>query len=639
MPEGASRLCLGHSDTGCKVETVRSHYQIEMNHATAVSVKMERCLVPTSVGVAVFDCSPVLVAVRSSVWPTRLVSSIILCVLLMGGASPSVAAFESEGASADTTDPRVQRLLIQGTTETQLGDHEEAISYFEAALEQAPGSAVLLQALADAHEAQGDLSTALFYARRAQTQGTSRPAFYRRRAEMQQAAGEPGAALRTYQQLLNQFPDVNDAYRARAAIQAELGRTEDAIQSYETYLSRTDSPPIDVYRRLLPLYRNTGSKDGIETTLRTLVDRRPNVRTYQRRLGEYYANEGRPQKALALLAPLARQEPDDALRQRVQRLARQTGQAAALATEEAQPGPTNSRSTATGTPLHRARTIYDAAAASSPPDTAKLRAAAELLRDASGRSADSEAVLSLQADLYEAWGRLEQAGRAMEQLLDLNPRVSSQWVRTAQTYQRAHLYARAAEVAEEGFLLFPGHVPLARTAGFARLHANDPKAARNHFQEALSLLRDSTGGAAEAVLHAGLGLAMSRLGQPREADDALKNARTLAPQHPRVLRLYAQSLAQQDDRLDQALDLAEQAVENAPDSPSAHHVLGQVHLRRDELEAARRHLRVALDAGAPSATLLERLGDVEEALGNDAAAQAYRQQAADRASSRSSLRQ
>jgi len=558
----------------------------------------------------------------------------------MGGAFPSVAATEPGGASADTTDPRAQRLLIQGTTETQLGDHEEAISYFEAALEQAPGSAVLLQALADAHEAQGDLSTALFYARRAQTQGSARPAFYRRRAEMQQAAGEPGAALRTYQQLLNQFPDVTDAYRARAAIQAELGRTEDAIQSYETYLSRTESPPIDVYRRLLPLYRETGNKAEMESTLRTLVDRRPNVRTYQRRLGKYYADDGCPQKALALLAPLGRQDPgNDALRQHVQRLARQTGQTAALPAEEAQPDSTNLQAAAPDTPLHRARSIYDAATASSPPDTAKLRAAAELLQNVPSGSADSEAVLSLQVDLYEAWGRLERAGRAMERLLDLNPRVPGRWVRSAKIYQRAHLYDRAAEVAEEGGLLFPGHVPPARIAAFARLDAHAPTRARTHFQEALSLLGDSTGGAAEAVLHAGLALANSRLGQPREADEALKTARALAPEHPRVLRLSAQSLAPRDDRLDQALDLAKQAVEKAPDSPPAHHVLGQVHFRRDELEAARRHLRIALDTGAPSATLLERLGDVEEALGNDAAAQTYRQRAADRGLDRSSLRE
>ncbi|WP_263788687.1 tetratricopeptide repeat protein [Salinibacter grassmerensis] len=544
------------------------------------------------------------------------------------------------GPSADTTDPRAQRLLIRGTTEAQLGDHEEAISHFEAALERVPRSPVLLQALADAYEAQGDRSTALFYARQAQTQGASRPSFGRRLAEVQRAAGDPAAALRTYQQLLNQFPDFNDAYRARASIQAEMGRTKDAIQSYETYLSRTNSPPIDVYRRLLSLYRETDNADGIETTLRALVDRRPNVYAYQRRLGEYYADEGRPQKALALLAPLGRQLPDDdALRRQVQQLARQTGQTIALSARRAQSDSTRSQKTAPDAPLRRARSMYDEARASSPPDTALLRTAAGLLQEVLDRSPGAEAALSLRAQLYRAWGRPEKAGRAMERLLDLDPRTPSRWVRTAKTYQRAHLHAHAAEVAEEGFLLFPGHVALARTAAFSRLRAGDFAEARSHFQDALSLLGDSTGGGEEAVLHAGLSLANSRLGRPQEADDALRKARILAPDSPRVLRLCARSLAHRDERLDQALSLAEQAVEYAPNSPSAHHVLGQVHVRRSEPEAARRHLRIALDTGTPTATLLERLGDVEKALGNDAAAQTYWQRAADRTPDRSSLRE
>ncbi len=558
----------------------------------------------------------------------------------MGGAPPTVASPAVDVPSADTTTPRAQRLLIQGTTETQLGDYEEAISYFEAALEQVPGAPVLLQALADAHEAQGALSTALFYARQALTRGSSRPSPYRRLAEMQRAAGDPAAALRTYQQLLDQFPNADDAHRARAAIQADLGRTQGAIQSYEIYLQHTDSPPIDVYRRLLSLYRETGNKDEIETTLRTLVDRRPNVRSYQRRLGEYYADEGRPRKALALLAPLGRQRPnDEALRRQVQRLARQTGQSITSPIQRAQLDSTRSQSASTDAPLRRARSMYDEATASSPPDTAQLRAAAGLLRDVLHQSPDTEAALSLQAELYQAWGRPEEAGRAMERLLDLNPQAPSRWVRTARTYRRAHLYAHAAEVAEEGFLLFPGHMPLARTAAFAHLHAGDPVKARRHFQDALSLLGDSTGAAAEAVLRAGFGLANSRLGRPREADDALQTARALAPNAPRVLYLYAQSLAQRDERLDRALALAEQAVADAPDSPSAHRALGQVQFRRDELEAARRHLRIALDAGGPTPTLLERLGDVEAALGNDAAAQTYWQRALDQTPDRSSLRE
>ncbi len=575
--------------------------------------------------------------------PSRLappLGAVLLCTLLMGGPPPTVASPAVLPPSADTTSPRARRLLLQGTTEAQLGDYEEAISHFEAALEQVPEAPVLLQALADAHEAQGALSTALFYARRAQTQGSPRPSPYRRLAEMQRAAGDPAAALRTYQQLLDHFPHANDAHRARASIQADLGRTKGAIQSYKMYLQRTDSPPIDVYRRLLSLYRKTGDKDGVETTLRTLVDRRPNDRSYQRRLGEYYADEGQPREALALLAPLGRQFPnDEALRRQVRRLARQTGQSIPSPTQRAQSDSTRSRSASTDAPLRRARSMYNAATASSPPDTAQLRTAAGVLRDVLHQSPDPEAALSLQTELYQAWGRPEEAGRAMERLLDLTPRAPGRWVRTAQTYQRAHLYARAAEVAEEGFLLFPGHMPLARTAAFARLRAGDPAKARRHFQDALSLLGDSTGAAAEAVLHAGLGLAKSRLGRPREADDALKNARALAPQHPRVVRLYARSLARQDDRLDQALDLAERAVENAPDSPSAHRTLGQVQFRRDELEAARRHLRIALDAGGPAATLLERLGDVEAALGNDRAARTYWQRALDRTPDRSSLRE
>ncbi len=612
-----------------------------MNHVEGTSVQKGGHARPMS---GLHGCPSLfllaLVDARSLVWWVRLWAPIVLCALLIGGPSCAVAAQEPRGASTDATNPRAQRLLIQGMTETQLGDHEEAISYFEAALEQAPESPVLLRALADAYDAQGDLSTALFHAQQAHRNGASRPDYARRLTEMQRAVGEPAAALRTYESLLGQFPDCDDAYRARATLQAELGRTEAAIQSYEAYLDRVELPPIDVYRRLLPLYRETEDEDGIEETLRTLVDRRPTMPTYQRRLGNYYADRERPRKALGLLAPLGRRHPnDDSLQQQVQRLARHAGRTTALPPKEQPPDPLGSQPSSTEAALRRAQSVYDTATMSSPPDTARLRAAADLLRDALRQSPDSEAVLSLQAQLYESWGRPEQAGQAMEQLLELAPRAPDRWVRAAKTYYRARRDVQAAELAEEGGRLFPGHMPLARIAAFALLRSGTPGQAREHFQSALSLLDDSMPPHEEAVLLAGLGLANSRLGQPQDADDALENALALAPDHPDMLRLYAQSLAHRGERLDRALDLAEQAVGHAPDSPPAHHALGQVHLQRNELDAARRHLRIALDTAPPSAPLLERLGDVEKALGNDAAAQTYWQRAAKRAPDRASLRE
>ncbi len=611
-----------------------------MNHASAIFVRvLWAASRRPSVSPPIID-HPALVNIHALFSLTHPVGPTLLCALLLGGLNPTVAAPASSAPPADTTNPQVQRFLIQGTTQTQLGDYEEAITYFEAALEQAPEEPVLLDALAEAYEAQGDLATALFYAQQAQTRGSSCPYYYHRLAKVQRAAEEPAAALSTYERLLDQLPNHTAAYRTRATLQADLGRTEAAVQSYETYLTRVDRPPISVYRRLLSLYREMGETEGIEETLRILVDRRPNHRIYRRRLGEHYANENRPAEALTLLAPLARQFPDDtALQHQVRQLAHQTGQPVSVSVGTPGVDSLAQSRASTDELVHRAQSKYDAAIASSPPDTTRLRTAEDLLQRALNRSPNHKAALSLRARLYEAWGRPEQAGRMLERLLELDPRTSERWTRAARAYQQAHLYADAANVAEEGFLLFPGHTLLVRIAGFARLHSNASARARDHFRDALSLLDDSADAGERAVLHAGLGLAYSRLDRPEEAIEALERARSLAPDHPKVLRLYAMSLALRNERLDHALDLAEQAVEQAPESPSAHHTLGWVHFRRNEVEAARRHLRIALDTGSPSATLLERFGDVQQALGNDAAAQTYWQRAADRAPDRSSLRE
>jgi len=589
---------------------------------------------------AVPHCSIVPVDARS-LCSTPPAAPILLCVLLWGGLGFSRAAAPETGAPhADTTDPRAQRLLIQGITQAQLGDQEEATSYFEAALARSPEAPTLLDALAEAYEEQGDLSTALFYAREAQRHGASRPYHHRRLAEVQRAAGETAAALRTYQQLLDRFPDHSDAHRARASLQAELGQTQAAVQSYKSYLDQAGRAPVAVYEQLLSLYRKTGDAAGIEETLRVLVNRRPTVRTYRCRLAEHYADVGRPKDALTLLAPLARQYPnDEALQKQAARLARQTGQATSVFDAGAQSDSSAVRGESLEALLRRAQSSYDAATDSSPPDTARLRAAEDLLDRVLTQSPEHGAGLALQARLYESWGRPQRAGQALERLLDISPRAPDRWTRTAEAYHRAQEYPRAAEVAEEGMLLFPGRLSLVRTAAFARLHSGASARAHDHFREALSLLDDATGPRERAVLYAGLGLAHERLNRPTKADRVLEKAHSLAPDHPRVLRLYAQSLALRNERLEQALDFAQHARKDAPESPSAHHTLGWVRYRQREFEAARRHLRTALDIGSPHATLLERLGDVEQALGNDAAAQTYWQRAVDRVPDRTSLHQ
>jgi tetratricopeptide (TPR) repeat protein len=572
----------------------------------------------------------------------RCSGAALLCALLLAGgmSSESAAASRPASAPADTTDdPRVQTHLLKGVTQAQLGDYEEAILYLETALDWAPDEPILLQALADAHAAKGDYATALFYARQARKHGRARPYYHHRLAELRRDADQPQAALQTYEELVAKYPENKRAYRALADLQATLGRPAAALQTYRTLLEHTARPSVTVYQRMLALYRQTVDSQGIREMLRALVDRRPNRRVYRRQLGEHYAGQGRPEKALDLLAPLAEQRPEDAALQRqVRQLSRETGRATPPRPDTTGEDSMPSTALSVDQLVHRAKSRVNAATASSPPDSTALRTATDLLRRALDRSPPHVAALTLLARIHRAEGDYREAGRVLERALEDHPRDPDRWAQAADAYLDAHRYENAASVAEEGLLLFPGNYALAGAAARARLRSGDHERALDHFQQALDLrTADASSPQETAPLKAGLGLAYTHLDRPEDADATFDAARTAAPNHPTVLRRLAYSLALRDTQLDRALDLARRAVDQSPNNPRSLDTLGWVYFRRGDLTAARRHLQDALGLGPPSARLLEHYGDVQHALGNDATAREYWQKALDRAPERSSL--
>lgn len=572
----------------------------------------------------------------------------LLLALLLGTLpfSPLRAAGQSASVSppvadtGNTANPTVQKYLVKGTTEVQLGDYEEAILYFETALDPAPNTPVLLDALAGAHHAQGDAATALFYARKAKAHGAERAYYHRRLADLQRQAGQPEAALQTYRDLIARFPADTAAYRALAELQTQMDRLGAALRTYDRLLEHTSPPPISVYQRMLALHQRLENPDGIEQTLRTLLERRPNTPEYRRQLGNHYASTGRAEAALDLLAPLAEQQPGDtALQQRVQTLRRKSGRTADAQASPEDPG--NTSALTVDELVRRAESaLDDATTPTSGTDSTRFRKAEGLLDRALERAPDHVDALSLRAHLLVKTGRPARAAQVLDRSLEENPRSADRWARAASAHLSAHDYDTAASVAEEGLLLFPGHTPLTRTAAFARLRAGAPDHALDHFRDALARLEDSTPQSTDlAVLTAGMGLAYTRLDRPHDAENAFERALTLAPENPQVLRTFAYSLSLRRTQLDRALDLARRAVDRAPSNALAHDTLGWVYFQRDNPEAAHPHLQRALDADPPSARILEHAGDVAHALGNDASARTYWQKALDRSPDRFSLQQ
>jgi len=566
-----------------------------------------------------------------------------LCLLLLVGtaalsrATPS-AQPSAQDDSARSVPRRAQTLLVRGMTEASLGDHTEAITYFESALDQAPQAPTVLQALANAHRAKGNRTTALFYARKARKRGGERPFYYRRLAELQQETGAPEAALQTYRDLVDRFPENTSAYRALARLQSTLNRPKAALQTYDALLEQSGSPPVEVLRKRLSLYRQVGDSSGVRKTLEALVEARPNDARHRRQLARLYAEEERYGAALDLLAPLVAAFPND---QKLQRRVKQLSRKADRTDVPLSPTTNEPSAPQTGaaSPVERARTLYtEATPVSSSADTSRLRKAEDLLRQSLEQAPGSVDALVLLARVHERRGEHRQAGQALERALEKDPRAPDRWARAAASYRRAGRFKNAVEVAQEGLLLFPGRSALVRTAAFAHLRLQHPKKALSRFQKALELSPDSTGAPQKASLWTGLGQARARLGRSEEAQAAFEKALALDSNQLMVLHSYAAFLARQDKQLGRALEMAQQAVDQAPQNPEYLSTLGWVYFQRDNLQAAHRHLQDALNAAPPSARRLERYGDVQRALGNETKARRYWQKALDRAPDRDSLR-
>lgn len=139
--------------------------------------------------------------------------------------------------------------------------------------------------------------------------------------------------------------------------------------------------------------------------------------------------------------------------------------------------------------------------------------------------------------------------------------------------------------------------------------------------DALYVLSAAAAGAPDDFLaFNNLGAVLNNLGQYQRARPLLRYADELSPDNPMVLsNLGAAELG--EGRSAEAERFYARAVKIAPKHPQANYALGQLARRRNDLEAARRHLDASLD-GSYTAAAAEALKEVDRALRRSGAAKA-----------------
>lgn len=446
--------------------------------------------------------------------------------------------------------------------------------------------------------------------------------------------GDYSEAISLFTAALKFAPEESALLQALADAHAQNGDATTAL--FYARRAQSNAPDRPYYSlRLAELQQQAGAPEAALVTYRDLLDRFPNHEDALHGLARIQAELGRTREALQTYEVLAQHQRtpsvelererlalfekigdqqgvakvldslielrpyEDEYRRRLGRLYAEQGdtEAALRLLEPLARAHPKAQSLRREIEALRRQSRSASAQAEGEPDDREAPSAAALIADARSlyRRARSDSSNS-------GTDRLTRAERLVEKALETTPKSIEAMDLLASIYEHNGLHAEAATMLTRSLDQDPRSPQRWARAATAHLAAGEYEASGSTIEEGLLLFPGN--------------------------QELLRSAAR-----------YAYRIARRGTNLDRATQLARRAVRQLDSDPQAFHALGWIQFKRGRYGEARTALDRALDAGSPSAQLLEDYGDLEHELGNDAAARRFWERALEKAPERPSLRE
>ncbi|MEX0371549.1 MAG: tetratricopeptide repeat protein [Tateyamaria sp.] len=223
--------------------------------------------------------------------------------------------------------------------------------------------------------------------------------------------------------------------------------------------------------------------------------------------------------------------------------------------------------------------------------------------------------LLLNADLLETLAQFDLANATYKQVPADHPAFHAAELGRAAALRESGKLDAAIEVLEQLAKRF-GDLPLVHsTLGDVLRQQSKFEEAVGAYNRALDLTDPDARGA--WFLHYARAISFERLDQWSEAESDFRRALELNPGQPQVLNYLGYSLVEMQIKLDEALEMIEQAVEASPDSGYIVDSLGWVLYRLGRYDEAVGHMERAVELMPVDPVVNDHLGDVYWAVGRE----------------------
>jgi tetratricopeptide (TPR) repeat protein len=226
-----------------------------------------------------------------------------------GSVGDIISAFD-EARAIHSTNVVIPRTL--GHIHTRMGEHQEAISYYQQALTMGDEDIQTLFAIADAYLALEDFENAAQAYREVLRRNPEHVQAHSNLGYVYARLGRPEEAIQENLQVLALSPEDYVSQRNLVLLYRDLGRLDEAIQQAENMTQVTpDSERGNTYYLLGTLYEAAERPDEAIAAYRESVAADPNLFQAQATLGNLYLGQGRLEEALPAFQAVAQLNPDD----------------------------------------------------------------------------------------------------------------------------------------------------------------------------------------------------------------------------------------------------------------------------------------------------------------------------------------
>lgn len=510
--------------------------------------------------------------------------------------------------------------ILQGEKERAMTYFMEGLNYFEnqdfeRALDNLTAAHLILTddpginyALSDVYFAMRDYSNAIYYAEIATEIEPENEWYWLHLASIQRNSGQIQIAIEILEELLSKSPFDPDLLYTLSEMYAETGNLAQSNRALEKIIENRGNS-FELHLRKFQNYALLDDRDGALRELLAMRNTNPgNIGTLQL-IAQFYIELDETEMAVELLEEASVRRPGDI---RTQLLLAEIF----ISSQEWQRlGDTllNLLADPLINPNEKFELVRFMASQNNRGELGELfdEQTSRVVTAFSQEEPDFMPAQLLAADYYIMQEEFGQALTILERITELEPDNEEAWTQRIQLHFSLEEYQEVTDLTNSAFDVISDNSMVLFLSGAAYFLTDQFTEARQRLLQAAELPSQR---AFRSIIYGTLGDVNQKLERWGETVEAVEMALRLDRNNHTALNNYAYYLSLRNERLDEALEMAQRAVAMEPENAAYLDTIGWVHFKLGNLEEAYRYVSRSVETGDASAEVFEHLGDIYMAM-------------------------